>query len=150
MMIKLKYFHPYMIKQDQKHVRVLLAYQYFSIMNDDGVYQFVPLESREIKLDQKTGEILNLQDVFVFQCGSKFMHVPLHQVIQFEGLIEKLEKMTATFIDANSQVDKADVEEVIEELEAQNIYRLINRALDDKDSDTFYHYVDLLKEPTTS
>ena len=42
-----KMLKPYYVKEDERFIRVVLAYQYFSLLIDEELYQFVPMEARD-------------------------------------------------------------------------------------------------------
>lgn len=53
-MVTVKMLKPYYIKTEEEYVRVILAYQYFSVVINKKVYQFIPVEANEIRINRKT------------------------------------------------------------------------------------------------
>lgn len=58
-MFTVKMLRPYYIKADEDHVRVILAYQYFSLFINEKVYQFVPTKAKEIQISRRTQKVVN-------------------------------------------------------------------------------------------
>src|SRR5690625_6896551 len=59
-MITVKMLKPYYIKSNAQHVRVVLAYQYFSVVINQDVYQFIPVEAKEIRLNRTNKKVENI------------------------------------------------------------------------------------------
>lgn len=68
----------------------MFAYQYFSIVKDDELYHFVPVEGKEMIIDLETKQIENLSEIFVFQRGNRFIRLPLYQLLLISNVHEHL------------------------------------------------------------
>ncbi|RCW74744.1 IDEAL domain-containing protein [Saliterribacillus persicus] len=146
-MVSIKMFKPYYVKEEGKYIRVVLAYQYFSLVLDGGVYHFVPLEAREIRFNRETQKIENEEAVFVFQKGKSFNRISLAELIQVEDFQEHLANILRPHLteEPNTTSNPA-IDEVIYALEHENIKRLIDQALINKDQKAFMFYSNKLIE----
>lgn len=147
-MVTVKMLKPYYMKTDADYVRVVLAYQYFSILIKDELYHFVPIEAREIKINRKTKKIVNVDARFSFQKGKDIIYLRMTDLISLPDFLIQLyfivESYYAQEKKASENKPSSESEMVIKELEKINIMRAIDRALDDKDEKTFYELAKLL------
>src|SRR5690606_40154579 len=60
-MVTVKMLKPYYIKLNSEYIRIILAYQYFSLLIDNKLYHFVPIEGREILINRKTRKVVNTE-----------------------------------------------------------------------------------------
>ncbi|MGM8213693.1 hypothetical protein ACLIBH_13025 [Virgibacillus sp. W0430] len=79
-MVTVKMLKPYYIKMSNDYVRVILAYQYFSIVINNKVYQFVPIEEKEIRINRKTQEVANIEAKFAFQKGKDIIYITMKKL----------------------------------------------------------------------
>lgn len=139
---------PYYIKADENHIRVILAYKYFSIFIKGEVYQFIPIEEKEIRLHRKTREIVNLNAEFAFQRGKKIVRIAMSELVSLPNFLTLLHSIVEDFYQKNNLVDEekmpSENESVIQELERLNLYRLIDKALDEHDEELFNKLTKLL------
>nr|WP_245780838.1 IDEAL domain-containing protein [Gracilibacillus orientalis] len=143
----MKMLKPYYVKEEGKHIRVVLAYQYFSLLMDDEVYHFVPLEAREIRINRDTQQIENENDVFVFQKGKKYNRIILSDLIKVNDFQEHLSTILSPYIIMSQTDEKEDnIDHVIMELERSNLLRLIDRALEEHNPENFHLYTTILNE----
>ncbi|WP_228552414.1 IDEAL domain-containing protein [Gracilibacillus salitolerans] len=143
----MKMLKPYYVKEEGNYIRVVLAYQYFSLLMDDEVYHFVPLEAREIRINRDTQQIENKNDVFVFQKGKKYNHITLSDLMKVKDFQEHLSTILSPYIIVSETDEKKDnIDHVIMELERSNLLRLIDRSLDDKNPENFLLYTTKLNE----
>ncbi|MCF3943419.1 IDEAL domain-containing protein [Oceanobacillus alkalisoli] len=140
-MVTLKMLKPYYIKNEKNFVRIILAYQYFSVIIKNKVYQFIPVESNEIRVNRRTEKIENIDAVFAFQNGKEIVNVPMVKLITLPEFLEQIHDIARPYyFSAQKQVEtetREDYTAVITELERQNVLRLIDKALDERDEDTF-------------
>nr|WP_239588314.1 IDEAL domain-containing protein [Gracilibacillus alcaliphilus] len=138
---------PYYIKEEKDYIRVVLAYQYFSLLMDEEVYHFVPLEAREIRINRETQQIENQEAVFVFQKGKQFHRISLADLIKMRDFKQHLLNILSPYIVIPQTNEKKDnIDQVIIELERTNLLRLIDQALDAKDEMKFLLYTGKLSE----
>ncbi|MGY0692137.1 IDEAL domain-containing protein [Virgibacillus sp. FSP13] len=147
-MVTVKELKPYHIKVDADYVRVILAYNYFAVCVDEEEYEFVPVKAKEIKVDRRTKRIKNMEDTFAFQKGKNIIHFAMADLIYLPEFLIQLHTIAGPYYikDENkTTIDTTmDNQAIMDELEQQNIKRLIDKALDEKDEEAFYSLVKLL------
>ncbi|GEK33287.1 transcriptional regulator [Kurthia sibirica] len=141
-MLKIRRIEPFYTKRDGDRLKLVFAYQYFSILKDDELFHFIPVEGKEIIINLKTLQIENLSDVFVFQKSSRFIRLPLYQLLLVSNIHDhlqiilsdlELEKETES---AYSAVNE-EVNQLFAELELENRERMIDYALEHRDKKMF-------------
>lgn len=138
---------PYYIKADEDHVRVILAYQYFSLFINEKVYQFVPTKAKEIQISRRTQKVVNTEALFAFQKGKDVIQVAMSELISIPEFLEQLNEIAKPYyIDESEEkiTQKYESGVIIGELEYENIKRLIDKALDERDKATFEKLVKYL------
>ncbi len=147
-MIQVQFMKPFYTKVNGKTLRLVFAYQYFSIVKDDELYHFVPVEGKEMIVDLETKQIENLSEIFVFQRGNRFIRLPLYQLLLISNVHEHLTPIldkAATNEETVNLVPKEEIEsemqKMIREMEEQNLERLIDQALEQRDKKRFYQLV---------
>lgn len=147
-MVTVKMLKPYYIKTDQNFVRVILAYQYFAIFINQKVYQFVPIEAKEIRINRRTKKIANMDAKFAFQKGKDIIHIPMTELISLPDFLMQIHSIAKPYyvhdISENEPEQHFENAEMMEKLEKENIKRLIDNALDLRDEAAFYKLVKLL------
>jgi len=147
-MVSVKMLKPYYIKADEEYVRIILAYQYFSIMVNKKVYQFIPTEENEIKINRKTKKIENINANFAFQHEKDVVYVTMAKLVSLPDFMDQLHSIVGTYYyEEDEEVRKIREKEsanIIEELEKMNIKRLIDQALDEKNEKAFHKLSQLL------
>ncbi|WP_226581227.1 IDEAL domain-containing protein [Halobacillus litoralis] len=139
-MLNIKMLKPYYVKEDKRFIRVVLAYQYFSLLIDQELYQFIPMESREIIIDRNRQKVHNVFDIFVFQRGKKMVYVSVTDLLQLPEFLTHLHSIVSPYYEEGieiSQQSSKEVKEIIRELEKDNLRRLIDQAIDQKDEEAF-------------
>ncbi|GIO17913.1 hypothetical protein J18TS1_10130 [Oceanobacillus oncorhynchi subsp. incaldanensis] len=140
-MVTVKMLKPYYVKTEEKYIRIILAYQYFSIIMNKKVYQFIPVKSTEVRINRKTKKIENVDDVFAFQKGKEVLTISMSQLISIPGFLEMLHRIAESYYlpeDSQevSEQQKA-LDQLIAEMEYENVRRLIDKAIDNDDKETF-------------
>ncbi|WP_339179471.1 IDEAL domain-containing protein [Oceanobacillus sp. FSL W7-1293] len=140
-MVTVKMLKPYYVKTEEKYIRIILAYQYFSIIMNKKVYQFIPVKSTEVRINRKTKKIENVDDVFAFQKGKEVLTISMSQLISIPGFLEMLHRIAESYYlpedtQEVSEQQKA-LDQLISELEYENVRRLIDKAIDNDDKETF-------------
>ncbi|PPA70517.1 transcriptional regulator [Jeotgalibacillus proteolyticus] len=145
-MLTIKMMKPFYTLQEGNDLKLVFAYQYFSVIKGKEVYQFIPVEANEIRIDLKTKQIENLTDIFVFQRGTRIFRIPLFQLLQISDLVDHLKSIVSFYV---QQVKSEEEEEAVCEeillLEKQNLHRLIDKALLKGNREQFMELTDLLK-----
>ncbi|RWZ59059.1 IDEAL domain-containing protein [Halobacillus fulvus] len=150
-MLNIKMLKPYYVKEDKRFIRIVLAYQYFSLFIDNELYQFVPMESREIIIDRNRKRVHNVFDIFVFQRGKKMVYVSVADLLQLPEFLTHLHTIVAPYYDneedqLKGQEAMEELQQVISELEKENLRRLIDSAIDQQDRDSFHVLSDQWKK----
>ncbi|WP_226037104.1 IDEAL domain-containing protein [Aquibacillus saliphilus] len=146
-MLSVKMLKPYYVKEESDCIRVVLAYQYFSLSLDDKVYQFVPLEAREIRINRKTQKVENEEDVFVFQKGKEYSRVALTELLKLSDFLTHLNSIVQPYLNGDkTPIKTEEIDQVIIALEKENLKRLIDTSLEDKNYQDFKKYTKKLKE----
>lgn len=137
---------PYYIKMSEEYVRVILAYQYFSIVIHNQVYQFVPMEEKEIRISRRTQEVVNTDATFAFQRGKDIIYITMKKLISLPDFLIQLHSIVQPYYEQPISDDESseNSEDVIKQLERLNVKRLIDKALDEKDENAFYSLSRLL------
>lgn len=149
-MVSVKLLKPYYIKMNSEYIRIILAYQYFSLLINKKVYHFVPIEGQEILVDRKTKQVLNTDAKFAFQNGKEIIYITMKKLTSLVDFMDQLEEIIKPYYEKALIVHQQDrelhehTELIIKELEIQNIKRLIDKSLDERDIDTFKELVKLL------
>lgn len=143
-MIQVNYMKPFYTKVTADKLRLVFAYQYFSVVKDSELYYFVPIEGKEMVINLDTMQIENLAEVFVFQKGNRFLRLPLYQLMLMsnvqEHLLPMLEEVIAKANDSIApQVEQPTAFELA--LTRRNYDYLIDCALDRGDEATFHQLV---------
>lgn len=135
---------PFYTKVSGTKLRLVFAYQYFSIMKDEEIYHFIPIEGKEMIVNLNTMQVENLSEVFVFQRGNRFIRLPLYQLLLVSNVHEHLMPILESSA-VNVQPVKVEMNEIDEEilsliqsLEEENLSRLIDNALADRNEALFY------------
>jgi uncharacterized protein YpiB (UPF0302 family) len=143
--ISVKMLKPYYIKADDQFVRIILAYQYFSVLINKQVFQFIPVEGKEIRINRRTRKVENVGSRFAFQKGKDIIYLTMTELISLPDFMTQLHHIAKPYYDENYEVNEEFENRLMfNELERQNIKRLIDKALDERDEDTFRELVRLL------
>lgn len=132
-MLSVQRMTPFLTSQEDFRLRLVFAYQYFSIIKGGEVFQFVPSEGKEIVINMKSLQVENLGEVFVFQRGSQFIRLPLYQLLLISDLHMHLTTILEGTLELETEMPEVVVLEaigIIEQLEADNKSRMIDYALE--------------------
>lgn len=142
-MIQVNYMKPFYTKVTADKLRLVFAYQYFSVVKDSELYYFVPIEGKEMVINLDTMQIENLAEVFVFQKGNRFLRLPLYQLMLMsnvqEHLLPMLEEVIAKANDSIVATEQPTAFDLA--LTSRNYDYLIDCALDRGDEAAFYQLV---------
>ena len=144
-MIHVQYMRPFYTKVTGTKLRLVFAYQYFSIMKEDEAFHFIPIEGKEIVVNLNTMQVENLSEVFVFQRGNRFIRLPLYQLLLVSNVHDHLMPILDSAAN-NGEIETKPMEEfdeetlkVIKYLENENLSRLIDDALLERNEELFYN-----------
>ena len=143
-MLSVQRMTPFFTKKEEFRLRLVFAYQYLSIIKDGELFQFVPTEGKEIIINTKNLQVENLGEVFVFQRGSRFIRLPLYQLLLISDIHAHLKTIMEGSLDVGTEIQLELPEEVlveskelIESLESENRRRMIDYALETNDLKLF-------------
>lgn len=150
-MLSVQRMTPFFKKQEDFRLRLVFAYQYFSIVKGGEVFQFVPVEGKEIIVNMKSLQVENLGEVFVFQRGSRFLRLPLYQLLLISDLHTHLNVLLEDSINpkGDTHVPKAvtaETEQIISQLEDENWNRMIDYALETDNLVLFHRLMEGMQE----
>lgn len=136
-MLSVKRMTPFFTRKEEFRLRLVFAYQYFSISKGDEVFHFIPSEGKEIIINRKSLLVENLGEVFVFQRGNRFIRLPLYQLLLISDLHMHLNMILEGSIDMKIEMDVSDVvaseaSALIKDMEIENRERMIDYALETK------------------
>lgn len=143
-MISVQFMKPFYTKVSGTKLRLVFAYQYFSITKDEEVFHFIPIEGKEIIVNLNTMQVENLSEVFVFQRGNRFIRLPLYQLLLVSNVHDHLMPILETASDHQPNAQPKEVEanpevvSIIRALEEKNLERLIDYALENRNEALFY------------
>ena len=143
MMMQVQYMKPFYTKITGDKLRLVFAYQYFSILKENEIFHFIPIEGKEMIINLNTQQIENISEVFVFQKGNRFIRLPLYQLLLITNVHEHLTPILESAtpkpqLPLVSSVTVGEVDQLIVELEQKNIDYLIDQALLDNDKALFF------------
>jgi len=137
-MVTVKLLKPYYIKMSENYIRVILAYQYFSLLINNQVYHFIPVEGKEIRINRKTKQVVNTETKFAFQKGNDTIYITMKKLTSLTDFMDQLTNIVEPYYkDEINEVENEENRLLLKELENNNILRLIDQALDDKDETQF-------------
>ncbi|MEO4054095.1 transcriptional regulator [Solibacillus sp. CAU 1738] len=143
-MIHVQYLKPFYTKLSGTTIRLVFAYQYFSITKDDETFHFIPIEGKEMVVNLNTMQVENLSEVFVFQRGNRFIRLPLYQLLLVSNvhehlmpILENATQQAQPVEDVAHEID-SETAELIFLMEEQNLARLIDEALADRNEALFH------------
>lgn len=132
-MLSVQRMTPFFTSQEDFRLRLVFAYQYFSIIKGGEVYQFVPSEGKEIVVNIKSLQVENLGEVFVFQRGNRFIRLPLYQLLLISDLHLHLSSILEGTLNLQLEIPEVviqEAEEMIKEFESDYRLRMIDYALE--------------------
>lgn len=143
-MIQVQYMKPFHTKVKGNKLRLVFAYQYFTVMKEGELFHFIPIEGKEMIVNMDTGQIENMSEVFVFQKGNRFIRMPLYQLRLISNIHEHLEpilKSCSPRSTDHSEVTYTELCAIVQALEEKNYEYLIDQALLNKDEELFYKLI---------
>lgn len=144
-MVTVKVLKPYCIKTDAENIYILLDEDNFTISINDVVCQYIPIKSKEIIINRYTKKIENLDAIFAFKQEELIFHLSMSELINIPDFLIKLYFITRPHMEyKQTEVLHEDIDVIIDELERQNIKRLIDKALDERNEEAFYDLIAML------
>lgn len=151
-MVTVKELKPYFISVNPNSILIALDHRHFSVLINDELYHFAPLEAKEIHINRKSRKVENLGARFAFQKGGDIIYIAMTKLVSLPDFLHQLYSIVEKyFIEDNIQEDfevvhatdffdvslSEESTDFIKQLEEQNLRRLIDKALDERDEETF-------------
>ncbi|AYC28856.1 transcriptional regulator [Paenisporosarcina cavernae] len=144
-MLHVQLMKPFYSQQEGTKMKLVFAYQYFSIKKDEELFHFIPVEGKEIIVNLATYQVENLSDVFVFQKGNRFIRLPLYQLLLVSDIHVHLQTILQHGSVQPEEEPLSDIlavaDEAIVALEHENRERMIDYALMNRDENLFNRLV---------
>ncbi|GLC87901.1 transcriptional regulator [Lysinibacillus piscis] len=142
-MMQVQYMKPFYTKITGDKLRLVFAYQYFSILKEEEIFHFIPIEGKEMIINLHTQQIENLSEVFVFQKGNRFIRLPLYQLLLITNVHEHLSPILESIVPpqeivVETTVNVGEIDQLLAELEQRNFDYLIDQALLTKNQALFF------------
>lgn len=138
--MKVQYMKPFYTKVTGNKLRLVFAYQYFSIFDDNDIFFFIPIEGKEIIINLDTHAVENYNEVFVFQRNNRFKRIHIHQLFYMEGFQEQIDEIIsnniAKVVDVVPDEVVNEANELLKEIVEFNKANMIDRLLESKDYDS--------------
>lgn len=150
-LVTVKTLKPYYIKVDARAIRVILAYRHFSVLINDELYQFIPIEAKEIRINRKTRRIENIGARFAFQKDKDIIYIAMTKLISLPDFLLQLYSIVESYLaEEKNELEQLHLSDesvltLIQQLERQNIKRLIDYSLDNRDKEAFHKLVKLIQ-----
>ena len=144
-MLAFKTIKPFHIDVDDDYLYLILEKSDFTILINNKEYEFTPMKAKRIKINRIGKQVENPKDIFAFQRDNDIIYITLERIIQITDFLVELHRIVKPYYYLEDKsADIYDNDMVIEELEQLNIKRLIDKALDQGDQETFYKLLNLL------
>src|SRR5699024_5532219 len=108
-MVNVKLLKPYYIKMSENYIRVILAYQYFSLLINNQVYHFIHVEGIEIRINRKTKQDVNTETKFVFQKGNDNIYITMKKLTSLTDFMEQLTNIVEPYY--KDEINEVEIEE---------------------------------------
>ncbi len=151
-MMQVQYMKPFYTKITGDKLRLVFAYQYFSILKENEIFHFIPIEGKEMIINMKTQQIENLSEVFVFQKGNRFIRLPLYQLLLITNVHDHLAPILESATPKQqlplvSTVTVGEIDQLIAEIENKNLDNLIDQALLENNKSLFFNLLQQKNHP---
>jgi uncharacterized protein YpiB (UPF0302 family) len=108
------------------------------------VYQFIPVESKQIRINRASGRVENIDAKFAFQKGKNVIYMSMAELISTPGFLMHLHTIAQPYLRERPAL--GEKERLFHELEMMNLKNLIDRALDDHNEERFYELTAILNK----
>lgn len=145
-MVIIKSFLPVRIGLSTDTIYIKLAVGGLVVMLNGVEYHYLPAEATVIHVNRETGEVENKDAIFVFQHGKEVKRISMYELLFSSDLLIHLQVFIEPY-SANKYIHHHGYEEIdilIAQLEMDNIRRSIDKALDERDEETFYSLLKML------
>src|SRR5699024_3395396 len=114
-MVTVKLLKPYYIKMNSEYIRVILAYQYFSLNVNQKVYDCVPSVGREILVNRKTKQVVNTETKFAIQKGKDIIYITMKKLTSLSDFMDQLEEIIKPYYEKTEALTNIPTKDEINE-----------------------------------
>ncbi|MGM8212536.1 IDEAL domain-containing protein [Virgibacillus sp. W0430] len=144
----LETLEPYYIKTYDEHIHIVLEKEHFTLRIDNEEYKFHSVIADEIIINRKTQQIENLEDTVAFKKDEKVKYFKIGKLIYIPKFLNELSYIAEPYYiyehqECNEQIE-SESDQLLKKLEKDNVKRLIDKALDDRNEKEFYALLKLL------
>lgn len=137
---------PCQVQVNRDNIFILLKDSYFTMEIDKNIYEFVDQKERKVIVNRETGKIENTDSMMAFKKEDNIVYIALSELtLMPEFLIEIYYIAKPYYKNKQKRTLANETDLIISELEQQNIKRLIDRALDEKNKKEFHELIKFLK-----
>src|SRR5699024_7168078 len=111
---------------------------------NDEVYQFIPIEAKEIRVNRSNKKIENIEARFAFQKGKQIIYMSMTELISLPDFIFQLHTIANPYINEEKQTARSKNEELINELELLKLKNLNDNAFDKSEYESLKEVVKYL------
>lgn len=141
----LETLEPYYIKTYDEYIHIVLEKEHFTLLLNNEAYKFHPIIADEIIINRKTQQIENVDDTVAFIKDEHVKYYKIGQLIYIPKFLNELSSIAEPYYVYDSQDDEQSGDAPLwEQLEKDNVKRLIDKALDERNEDEFYALLTLL------
>src|SRR5690625_4547852 len=141
-MVTVKLLKPYYIKMSENYIRVILAYQYFSLLINNQVYHFIHVEGKEIRINRKTKQVMNTETKLAFQKGNDTIYITMKKLTSLTDFMDQITNIVEPYYkDEINEVENEENRLLLKELENNNIISIIYKVLEYKDEKKFNNII---------
>jgi len=138
--------NPCQVQVNQDNIFILLKDSCFTMEIDQHIYEFVAQKESKVIVNRETGKIENTDSTMAFKKDDDLVYIAMSELtLMPEFLIEIYYVAKPYYKDKQKSSLATETDRIISQLEQQNIKRLIDRALDEKNEKEFYELIKYLK-----
>lgn len=136
----LETLEPYYIKTYEEHIHIVLEEDHFTIRLNNEEYKFHPIHVDEIIINRKTQQIENIDDTVAFRKGEEIKYFKIGDLVYVPKFLNELTTIAEPYYiyEHLKENEPSEVDQFVDMLEKDNVKRLIDKALDDRNKERFY------------
>ncbi|MGM8364569.1 IDEAL domain-containing protein [Virgibacillus sp. W0181] len=136
----LETLEPYYIKAYDEHIHIVLEKNHFTMLIDNEEYKFHSIVADEIVINRKTQQIENVDDTVAFKKDETVKYFKIGKLIYIPKFLNELTAIAEPYYIYEHQEndEQSETDQLLERLEKDNVKRLIDKALDERNEEAFY------------
>jgi len=137
---------PCQVQVKEGNVYILLKDRCFTVEINNKVYEFVPTREKEVVVSRRTGKIENKEAVLAFKKEDNIVYITMSELILMPEFLIEIHYIAKPYYE-EEKTDPLikETDAIINELEQMNVKRLIDKALDEGDKESFNQLIKFLK-----